>query len=142
MNVFARYYRILTAVLALTCALHAADYIVVANKDDGPSTLSRSELKRMYTGRQTNLASLRVVPINLPLDSDIAKAFLIDVVGMTPEEYKRYWVEQQVRGQATAPMIQRTAEGVVSIVSELPGGMGYVPAGTDVSAVKPVSVKD
>ncbi len=137
-----RFSHSLAAVLTFALTLHAAAYVIVVNKEDGPSSLSKAELRRMYTGRQTNLGSVRIVPINLPLDSDGAKAFLRDVVGMTPEEYKRFWVEQQVRGQATAPMIQRTSEGAVSVVSELPGGVGYAEAGTDVSSVRTITLKD
>lgn len=130
------------AVLTFALALHAADFVVVANKDNGPSTLSRAELKRMYTGRQTSLSSLRIVPINLPLDSEIARKFLDQVVGMSPEEYKKFWVEQQVRGQATAPMIQRSSDNATAVVSELPGGVAYVEPGTDTSKVKTVTISD
>jgi ABC-type phosphate transport system substrate-binding protein len=142
MSVTTRAIAVAGAVLTLALALHAADFVVVANKDNGPSTLSKVELKRMYTGRQTSLGSLRIVPINLPLDSEAARKFLEQVVGMTPAEYKKYWVEQQVRGQATAPMIQRTGENAVAVISELPGGVGYVETGTDVTGVKTIALTD
>lgn len=123
-------------------AASAADYVVVVNRDNHSTELSKSTLKRVFTGKQTNLGTLRLVPINLPLDSDLAKAFLAEIVGMTPEEYKAYWIEQQVKGQSSAPMIQRTDEGAAAVTSEIPGAIAYVKKGTDVSNVKPVVVVD
>jgi ABC-type phosphate transport system substrate-binding protein len=133
---------VLTLVLLLAQAPSAADFLVAVNSQDGPDKLSRAEIKRIYTGKQTSLGSLRIVPINLPLDSEIARKFLATVVGMTPEEYKKYWVEQQVRGEATAPMIQRTSDNVTAVVSELPGGIGYVDPQANVSKVKTIAITD
>lgn len=129
----------LAALLVLDAA--AGDYVMVVNKDNGVASVSRSDLKRLYTGKKKTVGEFKAVPINLPLNTKLAGQFLKENVGMSPQEYKEYWIEQQIKGLASAPMIQKADASVIAMVSQLPGAIGYVSADADVSAVKKVAVE-
>lgn len=136
--------------LAITCAvaallmaspLYAGGLSVIINKDNSVSSVSKAELKRIYTGRMTEWGKTKIVPVNLPLDSDEARQFLKTYVGMNAQEYREYWVAQQIKGAGTAPMIQKTADNVKAMVSQIPGAIGYMASGDVDDTVKAVPVK-
>jgi ABC-type phosphate transport system substrate-binding protein len=119
----------------------AGEFVVIVNKNNAVSSISSSELKRVYTGKQSDLGGQKVVPVNQDLVSDIGKSFLNKIVGLAPEEYQEYWIAQQVKGLGSAPMVQKMSVGVVAIISQLPGGIGYVEADKVTADVKVITVK-
>ncbi|MBD3239980.1 MAG: hypothetical protein GF331_05295 [Chitinivibrionales bacterium] len=137
--------RLIAVILCLLAAPGAATagdgFRIVVNAENSVSSLSKSTLRRIYLGQITELDGQRVVPINLPLDSETAAAFLKEVVGKTPNEYKQYWVARQIKGGGTAPMIQKNAKAVSATIALVPGGIGYVPAGEETEDVKAVDTK-
>ena len=138
--------RAVTATLACAAVLLAAtvargEFLVVVNKGNEVVEISKSDLKRIFLGKLKEIGGEQVVATNQPLDSDIAREFLKDILGMTPEEYKEYWLEQQVKAGGTAPRIMRTDDNVSSFVGELPGGVGYIAKVKEGSNVKVVPVK-
>lgn len=129
------------ALLAGAAAASPPDIVIVANKDGLVSSLSKADVKRLYTGRMTRIEGTKMVPINQPLDSTITIDFLSAYVGMSVEEFREYWVSQQVRGEGAAPMIQRSADAVKAVVAQVPGAVGYVRKKDLDDTVKAVEVK-
>ena len=129
------------AVLAAFTFANAADYIVIVNKASSASSVSASDLKRLYTGKMPDFAGKPASPANFALDNPAAVGFLKDNVGMSSAEYKSFWLAEQVRGGGSAPAMEKTAEAMLAYVSGNPGAIGYVPAGTATDAVKVLSVK-
>lgn len=121
---------VLAAVGALLLSVAvSAELAIVVNRDGELKKLSKSHIKRIYLGRLPKLGTIKIVPINLPLQSEEGKAFLKEYVGMSPTAYKEYWVTKQIKGEGTAPMVQRTSDNVKAMISQIPGAVGYVPVG-------------
>jgi ABC-type phosphate transport system substrate-binding protein len=125
----------------VAAAASAADFVVVVNKASALTTVSPSELKRLYTGKVTDIGGKKAVPANLSLDNKAAIGFLKDVLGTTPVDYKSFWLAEQVRGGSSAPTVQKTSDAMVAFVSENPDAIGYVEATTATDKVKVVTVK-
>lgn len=114
------------AVLGVASTTAASDIVVIVNKDGAISTMSKADVKRAYTGRMSTVDGVKLVPLNQPLDSAIAAEFIAEYVDMSVEEYREYWVDQQVRGRGTAPMIQRNDQAVKAVVAQVPGAIAYI----------------
>ncbi len=119
---------------------YAEDWAVIVNKSNGASSISKAELKRIYTGKMTEWSGNKVVAINLPESDATANAFIDGVVKKSYAEYKSFWVEQQIKGAGSAPMEQKTAAAVKLMVSEIPGAIGYIPKGEVDDSVKEIQV--
>ncbi len=104
------------------------DFKIIVNKEGPLQKLSAKDLERIYSGRKNTEKGIKIVPINQALDAELAAGFLKKIAGQTPAEYKEYWVAQQVKGKGSAPMIQKTDEAVIAIVSQIPGAVGYISA--------------
>ena len=119
----------------------AGEFIVILNKGSSIATVSSIELKRLYTGKITEISGKSVAAVNLALDNPAAIAFVKANLGMTIPEYKSFWLGEQVRGGGSPPSVQKTPEAMIAWVTQNSGAIGYVPAGTVVDAVKSIEVK-
>jgi len=119
----------------------SADYVIIVNTANSAADISTANLKRIYTGKISELGGTKVVPINLTLEDATATSFLSDVVGMSPSDYKEFWVNQQVQGQGSAPMVQKSSDAVVAMVSQIPGAIGYIEKDKATADVKVLPVK-
>jgi len=130
---------LLTVLLA--AAPFAADWALVANPAAGVASVSKADLKRVYTGKKTQLGGAKVVPLMVVETNPAVAAFLQDVVGMSPAEFKKFWVDTQIKGEGTAPATQKSSAAAVAIVSEIPGGIAIVEKSAVSAAVKEVAVQ-
>lgn len=99
---------------------------LIVNPDSPVTSLTAAQVRNLYTGKLSELDGQKMVPINQNLESDLAVRFLKKFISMTPAEYKEFWVNQQLRSGGVPPMVQKTSVNVRLMVSQLPGGIGYV----------------
>ena len=132
---------ILPVVLSVVFSSFAGDWILITNKENPVSTISSANLKRVYLGKMNNVDGTTIVPIMLADNIPATAQFLQEVVGKTPEEYKNYWIEQQIKGQGGAPMIQKTASSAKLIVAGIPGAVTYIGKDDMDDTVKQIEIK-
>jgi hypothetical protein len=61
-----------------------------------------------------------------------------ELLGMSPDEVGRYWIDRKVRGQSAAPRSLPSAAHVAKVAAKFPGAIGYLPADqltSDIQAV-------
>lgn len=116
-----------TYCLLLTTAFAYAEPIaVIVNKSNSQDELSIAELNRIYKGKMQKWPDgTKIVPINREFTAPIREAFSKAVHGKSLEKMKAYWYEQQYKG-VRPPMIQQSSVAVKRMVSNVPGGIGYI----------------
>jgi hypothetical protein len=80
-----------------------------------------------------------IVPLNQPTGSSVRLAFDSSVLGFSPEQVSRFWIDARIRSGTEAP---RTVAGdamIVNVVKLLPGCIGYVPVEQASAAVRVVA---
>ena len=134
-------------ILAL-CALLAfagsaqADHkklVVVVAKGSSLTSISRSDLKHCFMGDSTSAGGKTLVPFNAEPKTAARAGFDRGVLGMSPDEVGRYWVDRKVRGQSGAPRSLPSLIHVQKVVAKFPNAISYLPADqltADVQAVK------
>lgn len=132
---------LLGLVSTTTPALASAEPIaVVVDRDNPKNDISLEELKSYFTGKRHEWPDgARVVPIDLEADSPQRAAFIAKALGMSPTEYDRWWVDQKVRGQGSAPKAT-SAGGALKLAAKVRGALAYVPASQTDASVKVLTV--
>ena len=123
-----------------TAAADGKKLVVVVAKGSSVTNLSREDLKRCFTGEAVSAGGKTLVPFNLPPSSPERTGFDKAVLGMTPEEVGRFWVDLKVRGQSAAPRALPSAAHVAKVAAKFPGAIGYLPADQLTSDIQPVAV--
>ncbi len=102
---------------------------VVVNDSAGAGKLSRDELKSIFQTRTTRLpGGEKAAPVNLPQGDSIRVSFDQAVLGLSPDEVARYWVDRKIRGGNRPPKKLSSSALVIKHVERTPGAIGYVPA--------------
>ncbi len=74
--------KIIAVLLFAAAITKAADWAVVTSPTSPITSISKSDLKRVFTGKKSNLAGVKVVPFMLAEASPSALSFLKDVLGI------------------------------------------------------------
>jgi len=129
----------LTAIVLVTCHLLAGDapavdhphagsiaIVVGAKSDIGDVTLDT--LRELYLRRRRVWPDgSRVIPVNLPADSDVRRRFSKRVLGRLPQDLSTYWDRLYFDG-IQPPVVLRTPEAVCAYMATEPKAIGYVPS--------------
>jgi hypothetical protein len=103
--------------------------LVVISSATGMTDISTALLRRTFQGHPAEYQSgKRLIPLNLPTGTLERQRFDLAVLGMTPDEIGRFWIDQRVRGMAQPPRTAPTPELAVRVVSSFVGAITYTTA--------------
>jgi hypothetical protein len=100
--------------------------VVVVSAQSPLRDISRKTLRRAYSGEPTEEGGARLVPLNQPPGS--AARVVVDrtLLGLEPEAMARFWIDQRIRGQGSAPRAIPNVALLLRVLAQLPGGVSYV----------------
>jgi ABC-type phosphate transport system substrate-binding protein len=117
----------------------AIELVVVVNSAN-TMKLTGSTLENVFLRKTTSWDDgVRVIPINGLPDSTRRLTFDRAVLGMSPDEVARYWLDLRIRGGGSAPREVDDPIVTLKLVGRLPGAIGYVPAGVALDGVTVVA---
>lgn len=117
----------------------AGELVVIVNAAN-PARPSAAMLEKIFLRKEMNWDSgERIIPLNASPDSERRQRFDRVVLGMSPDEAARYWLDQRIRGGGTAPREVGDAVLTVKLIARLSGTIGYVPTDIKLSGVRVVA---
>jgi ABC-type phosphate transport system substrate-binding protein len=144
-----RLHRILVGVIAIgalamperaTRAEPAAGELVVIVNAANPARPSAAMLEKIFLRKEMTWDNgERIIPLNASPESERRQRFDRVVLGMSPDEAARYWLDQRIRGGGTAPREVGDAVLTMKLIAKLSGTIGYVPSETQMSGVRVVA---
>lgn len=115
-----------------------AEVAVIVNPGSGVSSLSDSDVKRIFLGKSKKLGSGKAAPVDSKEGSAAREAFYTKVVGKDAAQLKSYWSTMIFSGKGTPPKEVGGDADVVKHVAKNPGAIGYVDASAVDGSVKAV----
>lgn len=103
-------------------------YQVLVHPDVDVQSLSTSELRLIFSQRIKQWPSglpIRVVVFND--DSDVHQHFCRQSLNMMAYQLRRVWAKQLYTGRGGAPIQVNTIDEMLSVISDIPGAIGYLP---------------
>jgi hypothetical protein len=114
--------------------------VVVVAKGSSVTSVSRGELKRCFLGEPVTAGGKTLVPFNATPNAPDRIGFDKAVLGMTPDEVGRFWVDRKVRGQSGAPRSLPSHAHVAKVAAKFPGAIAYLPADQLTGDIQPVAI--
>ena len=122
-------------------ALAAPSRLVVIVGPSSPiDNLSLGTLRSAFLAQPTDEHKVRLVPFNSPPNSPERVLFDRRVLGMSPEEAARHWVDQRIRGNPGPPRVVAGAKLLRQVVARLPGAISYLDPEELDGTVKAVTI--
>lgn len=103
----------------------STELVVVVGAQSPLHDISRSALRRAYLGEVTEDHGARLVPLNQPPSASARVAFDRALLGLEPDAIARFWIDQRIRGQGSAPRAIPTVSLLLRVLAQLPGGISY-----------------
>ena len=107
-----------------------SDVVVIANSSFPVAAVDRAELEMIFTSREHQLNGVPLVAFNLACEDQTRATFERVVLHMSPDEVGRFWVDQRIRGDSSAPRQVADEELVARLVAKLPGAISYISEAT------------
>lgn len=114
--------------------------VVVVAKGSPMTNISHGDLKRCFTGESVSSGGRTLVPFNAAASTSERIGFDKAVLGMSPEEMGRFWVDRKVRGQSAAPRSLPSAAHVAKVAAKFPNAIAYLTEDQLTSDIQAVSV--
>jgi hypothetical protein len=114
--------------------------VVVVAKGSSLTNLSRADLRRCFTSEPVSAGGATLIPFNASPGTPDRTGFDQAVLGMSPDEVGRFWVDRKIRGQSGAPRSLPSAAHVAKVAAKFPHAIGYLPADQLTSDVQAVAI--
>ncbi|HLK88751.1 MAG TPA: hypothetical protein VKZ18_02595 [Polyangia bacterium] len=114
--------------------------VLVVARESPIGNITRAELNRMFSGDAIKIDGQPVVPFALAPNRPERHAFDQLVLGMSPDEANKYWIDRRIRGQGNPPKSAPSPEVMARVVASFPAAIGYLPAGAVTAGLKPVAI--
>jgi ABC-type phosphate transport system substrate-binding protein len=113
---------------------------VVVNKTCTVSSMNRSQLSALFKAKSSQFpGGTTATAVNLPPESPSRQDFDSAVLGLSPDEVERFWLDSKIRSGVGSPRKLSGPASVVRFVGGDPTGIGYVPSADASSAVRVVA---
>ena len=119
----------------------AQGIVIVVNKENPISHLSKQDLRRIYLGEYTtwnNGSSVRIV--DWKTDTDIRDRFYSTVMKTSPAIVKRKWLEKVIIGSIQPPELIFGESELMEYVAAHKDAIGYIGADKVNSSVKVILI--
>jgi ABC-type phosphate transport system substrate-binding protein len=117
-----------------------AQVIVIANADVKASSISKADLRDIFTGSSTSLGGGSVTPALLK-SGPVHEEFLSQNVGKNDSTFRAGWRSLVFSGQASMPRSFDSEAALVDFIEHTPGAIGYVGKATPHGNAKVLSVR-
>jgi hypothetical protein len=114
--------------------------VVVIGTSTGVLDISTATLRRAFMGYVTELNGKRLIPLNQPPGNPNRVRFDRIMLGLTPEEVGRFWVDRRIRDESPPPKAVPSAELAVRVAASLPGAIAYVTSNLLNDKVRAVTI--
>ncbi len=116
----------------------AHDLQIVVNPENPISIISKKELTQIYL-RKKNFSNDGLVLVPMDLRSN-KMDFYESVLNKPFPLVKRYWTRAIFSGKGTPPKEFRDVDTLLKYLNEMPGGLAYVPEGSDLKNLKVLKI--
>jgi len=115
------------AVSAAAPATRATEILAVIGHPGTAAARNQREIADIFRGvLRLDTAGHRVVPLNLPGDHPLRRAFSLALFHQLPQQMETYWNERYFHG-VSPPYVVASVEAMLRFVAATPGAIGYVP---------------
>jgi ABC-type phosphate transport system substrate-binding protein len=114
---------VLAVLLASARLALAGDFVVLCNKANPVSSLSKSDLRKLFTGGKKQWDSGAVVQVGLIASDAPETTFLSGLFGMSPRELLQRIQEQVFKGEMKRPVVLRSSADCAAFARSNPGAI-------------------
>lgn len=116
--------------------------VLVTSPKTSLENISLGDLRQLFLGETVRDGrGSKLVPLNQPPGSPEREHFDRRVLGMSPDEMARHWIDQKVRGAKGAPRNLSPPQMIARVVERFPGAVAYLRPEHVMGALRKVAIE-
>lgn len=120
---------LLSMSLAVPLFAQDGDIAVVVNSNNSVSSLSSSELRKIYTGEKHSWQNGQAIKPFVRAQGTPEHNAVLKLAGMSEADYHKLWTSLVYRGEAQAEPVQLPSNGMQKeAIVAFPGGIAFIAA--------------
>lgn len=128
-------------IISLFLTLAQSEEIVLVAADDFQlSSMSTSEVKRLYLGKSTTIDNIEIQALNQEQNAEITSQFLDQFLGMNRQKYIKWWLKQQIIGRARPLKIYKNEEQLIEVILKDRRAIGYIYKSQLIPGLKVITI--
>lgn len=112
--------------IVATGVVQSAEYVLIVNKDNPISSLTRSEVKKIFLGKKNYWPDGQRIDVLLLKNSDVHHDFVYEVLNKSPRQLSMYWKQVLFSGAGIPPKTFTDPESLKALVASDPKAIGYI----------------
>ena len=126
--------------LAAAPAQALVPLVVIVAADSPLKSVSSAELRRLFLHRSDSIQGETLIPFNHPAGMPLRERFDRAMLGMTPAEVGRFWVDRRLRSQPGPPRSVSSPQLLKRLTAKLQGAITYIEADQLDNSVRALNV--
>ena len=106
----------------------AVPLVVIVGTDSPLKAVSSAELRRLFLHRSDSIQGETLIPFNHLAGMPVRDKFDRAILGMTPAEVGRFWIDCRLRNQPGPPRSVSSPQLLKRLVAKLKGAITYIEA--------------
>ncbi len=127
---------------ALSSDSTTRNIIVIGNKDLPFDSLSRNELREIFSCRKVMWNDNQKIEIAIPESNKIHQAFFQYCIREESTQYREYWKDDLLCRENCPGMMFRSEKSLLSHVALTKGAIGFISSYTEPAGVKVIKITD
>lgn len=132
---------IISAIIFISWNVCAADILIIANKDVGPSSLTKQTVKDIFLGTRSKWEDKKPIQFVLNGKKSVFKEFAKMYLDKTPSQLKDYWRNMVFTGKGERPKEIDSAKKLLMYVRNTEGAISFVDHKTSAADVKILKIE-
>lgn len=130
-------------ILSVSAVSAHAQLVVIVNKDNEVSQMSKREVIDLFMGRYIIFPNgVAAIPLDQPVNSDTRKKFYLLLTGKSVAQVNAYWARLIFTGRASPPRVMPNVKTTIRVVRENKDVIAYLPQKDVDNTVKVVLTLD
>lgn len=100
-------------------------FIVVANNNFPFSSLTTTQVKRIYLKKISHIHGVKILPLNLLARDGLRKNFENHILSMSNRRIQEYWMTRHFHGERPA-LVKHSQKSIIGFLLKIDGSIAYI----------------
>jgi len=119
----------------------SAEVLIISHPNVKEKSLAKKEIKIIFLGKKVHWKDKSRIHAAIMVEGDLFEDFLLTYVNKTENQFTNYWRKMIFTGKGCPPKRFESSAELITFVTQTPGAIGFIKAGTAIKNVKVINVE-
>ncbi len=119
-----------------------ADICFITNKSVAPNSLTRKEIKEIFTGKRVKWSDKSKINVVIQHGTELHKKFTSKYTSRTVSQFEKWWRTLLFTGKGSMPKAFKSEKKLLDYVAKTDGAIGYISSENKNNQVNIITISE